>query len=77
MFCFKHPANKRIELVLFRSPGENGVPAAVHPTVHPAGKGVAARIETKGGATAHTGHAAGTEGNTIAHAYSSVFILHS
>lgn len=49
---------------VFFSPGEDVAPAAAHPRVLLGGGGVGAAIETKGGATAPTGHAAGTEGNT-------------
>lgn len=47
-----------------RAPGEDDAPAAVHPAVHLAGGGAAVQAETKGGATAHTGHAAETGGKT-------------
>lgn len=50
-----------------RPPGEDDDPAAALPTVHLAGGGVEARTGTKGGATVHTGHAAGTGGRTITH----------
>lgn len=56
-----------IELTLYVfgpcASGGGDVPAAVRPTVHLAGGGVAVRKETKGGAIAHTGHAAETGGN--------------
>lgn len=46
--------------------GGEDVPAAVHLTVRLAGGGVAAQTETKGGATARTGHAAETGGLILA-----------
>lgn len=66
-WCFVLRVLPIIELSLYVfgvcAPGEENVPAAVRPTVHLAGGGVAVQIETKGGATAHTGHAAETRGN--------------
>lgn len=54
-------------MFVLRALGDEDVPAAVRPTVRLAGGGAAAQTETKGGATAHTGHAAGTGGNTNTH----------
>lgn len=58
-------------IFFFPVPGGEDVPAAVRLTVHLAGGGVEVQRETKGGATVHTGHAAGTGGSTI------VDIIHS
>lgn len=67
LFCFKSAANNRIELVFLClcTPGEDDAPAAVRPAVHLIGGGVEVQRETKGEATVHTGHAAGTGGMII------------
>lgn len=43
MICFKNPANNKITLVrvCLCAPGDDDVPAAVHPAVHLAKGGVA------------------------------------
>lgn len=58
-----------------RVPGEEDVPAAVRPTVHLAGGGVAVRRETKGGATARTGHAAETGGTLYFEFFDALVVL--
>lgn len=52
--------------------GGEDAPAAAPPTVQLAGGGVAALTETKGGATAHTGRAAGTGGNRADYFYTAL-----
>lgn len=50
------------------APGGEDVPAAVRPTVHPAGGGAAAPRERRGGAIAGTGHTVEKGGNAVTHA---------
>lgn len=53
--------------------GEEDVPAAVRLIVHLAEGGVGVRKEKKGGATAHTGHAAEKGGNAVSHVHTCIF----
>lgn len=71
LFVLTDLANTWIKLVCFClcAPGEDDVPAAVLLTVHLAGGGVEVRTETKGGATAHIGHVAEKEGNSVSHTH--------
>lgn len=66
LICCDSRANNWITSVrlCLLAPGEDDIPAAVRHAVHRARGGVAVQWETKGGATARTGHAAETEGNT-------------
>lgn len=51
------------------APGGEDVPAAVRPTVHPAGGGAAALRERRGGAIAGTGHTVEKGGNAASQAH--------
>lgn len=58
-------------------PGREDAPAALRLKVHLVRGGAEARRETRGGATVHTGHAAGTGGSTIVHIIHSTQSAHS